>query len=608
MQGATLVGFHDAHPERARAGRERAGRAPRSIRWRRCSTTWTRLTIVVPTPGALRSRAARRWNAGSTCSSRSRSPRRSNEADELLALARANRLLVQIGHVERFNRAIRAALPYRATRRGSSRATAWRRSTRAGADVAVVLDLMIHDIDLVHTLVRRSRGRRARGRRRRCSRRSWTSPTHGSLSSRGAVANITASRVSRDRMRKLRIFQRSGYLSLDLGGGHRRVLPAAAATSTSPALAKAPQSLEEFVERIPLKAPEGEPLRLELESFLAAIRGDAPVAVSGEDGRDALAVALRIVQEIERTLPALRGPATATPSVARAVREILFVAGETSGDLHAAGVARELAAAIAAGRRSRCAGSAAIAWRRRVSSSIEHIRRSRRAWASSRSCGHSRSTGDRCAIFARASARGASPSWCSIDYPGFNMRSPRRPRDAGVPVLYYITPQVWAWGADRLAKMARWITQGGRYSAVRGGAAARRTGSTRRSSAIRCSIEPCRCPRTDERAGQPRSSAGRAGARAVSGKPGAGDRAAPRRLSCGPRELLRAADPSLHVIVSAAPHVRIDASAMSLSAGALRVAGGPARRRRGAVQERNDDARSGRRRMSARRRVSRAAR
>ena len=61
------------------------------------------------------------------------------------------------------------------------------------------------------------------------------------------------------------------------------------------------------MERVPLEAPEGEPLRLEFASFLAAVRGETPVAVTGEDGREALAVALGIVGEIERTLPALKG-------------------------------------------------------------------------------------------------------------------------------------------------------------------------------------------------------------------------------------------------------------------------------------------------------------
>ena len=70
----------------------------------------------------------------------------------------------------------------------------------------------------------------------------------------------------------------------------------------------------DLVERVPLEAPDGEPLRLEFESFVAAVRGEQPVAVSGEDGREALDVALRIVREIERTLPALRGrPVAAAP-------------------------------------------------------------------------------------------------------------------------------------------------------------------------------------------------------------------------------------------------------------------------------------------------------
>ena len=62
-------------------------------------------------------------------------------------------------------------------------------------------------------------------------------------------------------------------------------------------------ALEAFVERIPLEAPEGEPLKLELENFVAALCGDGNVAVTGQEGRDALAVALRIVGDIERALP-----------------------------------------------------------------------------------------------------------------------------------------------------------------------------------------------------------------------------------------------------------------------------------------------------------------
>jgi predicted dehydrogenase len=107
-------------------------------------------------------------------------------------------------------------------------------------------------------------------------------------------------------MRKVRIFQQSGYISLDLAAGDGEFYRLRGDVDLA-ALAKGPLALEAFVERIPLDAPEGEPLRLEFESFVAAVRGEQSVVVSGEDGREALAVALRIVREIERTLPSLAG-------------------------------------------------------------------------------------------------------------------------------------------------------------------------------------------------------------------------------------------------------------------------------------------------------------
>ena len=69
----------------------------------------------------------------------------------------------------------------------------------------------------------------------------------------------------------------------------------------------APADITAFVDRIKLEAPEGEPLKLELESFIAALKGEGPVVVTGEEGRLALGVALQIVKEIELTLPSLVG-------------------------------------------------------------------------------------------------------------------------------------------------------------------------------------------------------------------------------------------------------------------------------------------------------------
>jgi predicted dehydrogenase len=224
------------------------------------------------------------------------------QADELLAIAARTGALIQTGHVERFNRAIRAALPYVERPRfiESDRLAPF---NPRGSDVAVVLDLMIHDIDLLLTLVRSAVEDVA------ASGIPVLTPFVDIANARitfasGAVANITASRVSRERMRKLRIFQQSGYLSLDLGSGDGEFYRIREGVDLA-ALAKAPQSLEAFVERIALSAPDGEPLRLEFRSFVDAVQGRAAVTVSGTDGRDALAVALRIVGEIERTAPAL---------------------------------------------------------------------------------------------------------------------------------------------------------------------------------------------------------------------------------------------------------------------------------------------------------------
>ncbi len=230
------------------------------------------------------------------------------EADALLETARVHGALVQTGHVERFNRAIRAALPFVDAPRfiESDRLAPF---NPRGADVAVVLDLMIHDIDLVHTLVGgRAASVLAVGV-------PVLTPFVDMANARlafdsGAVANITASRVSRERMRKLRIFQQSGYLSLDLGAGNGEFYRMRSDVDVM-SLATAPLALEQFVERIPLEADEGDALRLELESFLAAVRGEGEIPVTGEAGREALAVALQIVADIERTMPAPSGTAFA---------------------------------------------------------------------------------------------------------------------------------------------------------------------------------------------------------------------------------------------------------------------------------------------------------
>jgi lipid-A-disaccharide synthase len=137
------------------------------------------------------------------------------------------------------------------------------------------------------------------------------------------------------------------------------------------------------------------------------------------------------------------------------VREVLIVAGEASGDLHASGVARELKRRGApyhlagiGGDQMREAGVELLehADNLAVMGFVEVLRHLPRHWA----------------LLRRLEARirgGEVALVVLIDYPGFNMKVARIAADAGVPVLYYITPQVWAWGAGRLDKLARWVTR-----------------------------------------------------------------------------------------------------------------------------------------------------
>lgn len=222
------------------------------------------------------------------------------QADRILEHAAARGVLVATGHVERFNAALRACEPYLDGPRfiESHRLAPF---GPRGLDVAVVLDLMIHDIDLVLGLAQQPvRSVDAVGV-------PVLTPSVDIANARltfegGAVANITASRVSRDRMRKIRIFQSSGYLSLDLATGSGEFLRLReGAALASPEAMRA--GLTGLVERVELVSDGREPLRAELESFLSAVRGESELVVSGEDGRRALEVALDIVERIQANVP-----------------------------------------------------------------------------------------------------------------------------------------------------------------------------------------------------------------------------------------------------------------------------------------------------------------
>ncbi len=218
------------------------------------------------------------------------------EADRIVAAAAAAGVLVATGHVERFNAALRACEPYLDVPRfvESHRLAPF---AGRGTDVAVVLDLMIHDIDLVLSLVGSEVSSvRAVGV-------PILTPNVDIANARlefadGAVANITASRVSMERTRKIRFFQNSGYISLDLAAGTGEFLRLKKGARI-PEGEVGPAALLGLVDRVELRGDGTEPLRAELEAWVRAVRGEAPVVVSGRDGRQALGVALDIMGRIE---------------------------------------------------------------------------------------------------------------------------------------------------------------------------------------------------------------------------------------------------------------------------------------------------------------------
>ena len=300
LEGTVLVAVHDVKPDRLDEVSRALDVTPQADAAALLDTV-DAVVIAVPTP-AHEQVALEALNRGVHVLIEKPIAPSLDAADRILAAAAEHGALVQIGHVERFNGALRAAEPYldELLFVESHRLAPF---GPRGTDVAVVLDLMIHDLDLVLSLVHRPVTAMA------AAGIPVLTPSPDIANARlefegGGVANLTASRVSMERMRKIRFFQPSGYLSLDLAAGRGEFLRLREGITLEPGAHLDAGSLEGLVERIGLTGDGKEPLRCELESFVAAVRGDQPVKVSGDDGRRALAVALEIVERIEHHVAA----------------------------------------------------------------------------------------------------------------------------------------------------------------------------------------------------------------------------------------------------------------------------------------------------------------
>jgi predicted dehydrogenase len=219
------------------------------------------------------------------------------EADELLRVASEHKRVAQVGHLERFNPAVRATLPLinRPMFFEVHRLSVF--SPRA-LDVDVVLDLMIHDLDVVLTFVKSEvKEIRAVGLPILSGKVDIANVRIEFES--GCVANFTASRVSTERVRKLRFFQAGQYISIDYERQDVLVFSVGSAAGSTAGMAAEPSVNPQIAMSKPLITAE-EPLLAEIKAFLQSVRERSRPVVSLEDGRRALELGLAILGEIGR--------------------------------------------------------------------------------------------------------------------------------------------------------------------------------------------------------------------------------------------------------------------------------------------------------------------
>jgi predicted dehydrogenase len=209
------------------------------------------------------------------------------EADAMIEAAAKAGALLAVGHTERFNPAVAAARPLLTDPRFIE---VHRLGTfpERSLDIDVVLDLMIHDLDVVLSLVASNvDGIEAVGVPVLTGR---VDIANARLRfENGCIANLTASRISRDRVRKIRFFQPAAYLSIDYAAQKLEVWRLVQGNRKAPA-----------IEGGELDVPHDEPLRRELADFVDAVAGRRPPAVTGADGRRALRLAEAIVGKMRQ--------------------------------------------------------------------------------------------------------------------------------------------------------------------------------------------------------------------------------------------------------------------------------------------------------------------
>lgn len=289
MENVELVGVVDTDPSRARAAAKEC-RTQAFSDHREILDRVQAVSIAVPTP--LHYSVAKDFLLrGIDVLLEKPISKSVEEAGELIELAESKGRILQVGHLEEFNGPLLAL-------EGIIRDPVFIESNRLGpflmrsTDIDIVLDLMIHDIEIILSWVDAPV--------------KWfhavgipVLTSHIDIANvrmefeNGCTVNLTASRVSREKVRKIRLFQPNGYLSIDFLT--QKVV--FASKKESPGKGEFPEIL---VEKIPVKKVD--PLEMEIRSFLQCVRDRKPPRVSGRDGKRALELALQITRQIEELL------------------------------------------------------------------------------------------------------------------------------------------------------------------------------------------------------------------------------------------------------------------------------------------------------------------
>jgi len=289
MEDVELVGVVDIDPSRARAVAKEARTQP-FFHHSEILDRVQAVSIAVPTPlhhGIAKDFLLR----GVDVLIEKPISKDLDEAEALIDLAESRGLILQVGHLEQFNGPLLAL-------QGIIQNPMFIESNRLGpfltrgTDIDIVLDLMIHDIEIILSWVD--------------ARVKWFHAVgipvltpHIDIANvriefeNGCTANLTASRVSREKVRKIRLFQPNGYLSIDFLT--QKVV--FSSKKESPSKEALPEIL---VQKIPVKRVD--PLEIEIQSFLQCVRNRKPPRVSGKDGKRALELALQIIQQIKEVL------------------------------------------------------------------------------------------------------------------------------------------------------------------------------------------------------------------------------------------------------------------------------------------------------------------